>query len=84
MAIYTVDLTPDLVTPDSEGSLDTTVVEGNSLQRTFEMTMVVNGGGGMKIVGRLADGATYNDDTDYEPEYENQPGHPTFEWFLVY
>jgi hypothetical protein len=78
MASYTVSLTETPVTYVSEGSLDTTVVDGLSLQRTFEMTMVVNNAGGMKIVGRLADGATYNDDTTYVPEYENQPGHPDF------
>lgn len=81
MEIYTVSLTESPKTYVSEGAMDTSVVNGLSLQRTFEMTMVVNEGGevsGMKIVGRLADGATYNDNIAYTPEYENQPGHPDF------
>jgi hypothetical protein len=78
METYTVSLTEAPRTYVSEGAMDTTVVNGLSLQRTFEMTMVVNEEGGMKIVGKLADGATYNDDTTYSPEYQNQPGHPDF------
>lgn len=76
MASFTVDLTPSLVTPSSEGSLDTTVVNGLSKQRTFEMTMVVNSSNGRKIVGRLADGSTYNDNV-VTVTNTNQAGHPT-------
>ena len=78
MASYTVNLTPDLVNPTTEASLDTTVVNGLSKQRTFEMTMVENLSGGLKIFGRIPDGGTYNDDTTYVNEYENEAGHPTF------
>ena len=78
MASYTVNLTPSLLNPTTEGSLDTTIVNGLSNQRTFEMTMVENSGGGLKIVGRIPDGGTYNDVTTYVNEYENDPGHPSF------
>lgn len=76
MATFTVDLTPSLVNPTTEGSLDTSVVNGLSKQRTFEVTMIADGAN-RKIVGRVADGGTYTDDTSYVNLYENQPGHPT-------
>ena len=76
MASYTVDLTPSLVTPSSEGSLDTSVVNGLSTQRTFEMTMVVSSGGDRKVVGRLADGDTYND-VVVTVTNDIPAGHPT-------
>jgi hypothetical protein len=78
MASFTVNLTPSLVTIATEGSLDTTVVNGLSNQRTFEMTMVKNSGNGRKIVSRIPDGGTYDDVTTYVNLYENDPGHPTF------
>lgn len=64
MAVYTVDLTPSLVNQSSEGSLDTTVVNGLSAQRTMESLLVVNGSD-RKQLYRLADGETY-DDTTFE------------------
>jgi len=64
MATYTVQLTPDLVNQVSEGNLDTSLVEGMSIQRTFNDTLVVNGMD-KKMVGRIADGGTY-DDTTFE------------------
>jgi hypothetical protein len=76
MAVYTVDLTPVVVTNSSEGSLDTSVVGGLSIQRTFNDHMVVNGSD-RKIVGRLADGSTY-DDTTFETVSSDLPiGNPT-------
>lgn len=78
MASFTVDLTPSLINPTTEASLDTTITNGNSKQRTFEMTMVKNSSGGRKIVSRIPDGGTYNDVTTYVNLYENDPGHPTF------
>lgn len=78
MATFTVDLTPVLINPTTEASLDTTIVNGLSKQRTFEMTMVKNSGGGRKIVSRIPDGGTYTDVTTYVNLYENDPGHPTF------
>ena len=78
MATFTVDLTPSLINKTTEGSLDTSVVNGFSKQRTFEMTMVKNSSGGRKIVGRIPDGGTYNDVTTYVNPYQNVAGHPTF------
>ena len=78
MASFTVNLTPSLVTIATEGSLDTTVVDGLSNQRTFEMTMVKNSGNGRKIVSRIPDGGTYDDVTTYVNEYENEPGNTNF------
>ena len=62
MATFTVRLTPTPVTQVSEGNLDTTVVGGYSAQRTAEDLFVVNGSD-MKIVGKLADGSTYDNTT---------------------
>jgi hypothetical protein len=77
MATYTVKLTPDVVTSVSEGSLDTSVVNGASIQRTKEVLLVVNGSD-MKILHRLKDGSQY-DDTTFETVVNNVPaGHPTF------
>jgi hypothetical protein len=76
---YTVNLTESPVTYTSEGNMDTSVNNGVSLQRTFEMTMVVNDSNGRKIVSRIPDGGTYNDDTTYVPAVVNQPGHPDFQ-----
>jgi hypothetical protein len=78
MATYTVELTPAVVTPVSEGSLDTSVVGGLSTQRTFNDTLVVNGGD-MKMVGRLADGATYDNTTFEEPVSNVPAGNPNFD-----
>lgn len=77
MASYMVELTSDVKTIVSEGSLDTSVVGGYSIQRTFNDLMVKNGGN-RKMVGRLADGASY-DDTTFETVSYNLPiGNPLF------
>lgn len=77
MAVYTVDLTPSLVNQSSEGSLDTSVVAGLSLQRTMESLLVVNGAD-RKQLYRLADGETY-DNTTFETVVPNvSAGHPTW------
>lgn len=77
MAIYTVDLTPSLVNQSSEASLDTSLVGGNSIQRTKECVLVVNGAN-RKQLYRLADGETYND-TVFETVVPNvSAGHPTW------
>ncbi len=62
MAIYTVDLTPNLVNQVSEGNLDTSVSGGLSNQRTMDAVLVINGSN-RKQLHRLADGETYNDTT---------------------
>jgi hypothetical protein len=61
MASYTVDLTPSLVTFSSEASLDTSLLNGLSKQRTLNATLLVNSSDQLKMVGRLNDGDTYND-----------------------
>jgi hypothetical protein len=77
MASYTVDLSPAVVTPVSEGSLDTSVVGGNSIQRTKDALFVVNGGN-VKQLYRLADGEVY-DDTTFATVVHNLPaGNPYF------
>ncbi len=61
MANYSVDLTPALKNMATEGSMDSSLdSNGNSIQRTFNGLLVVNGTD-RKMVGRLADGATFND-----------------------
>lgn len=59
MASYTVKLTPSLVNFSTEGGLDTTVVNGVSLQRTVNMLNVENSG--LKVVGNVADGGSFDD-----------------------
>ena len=77
MATYTVDLTPDVVSQSSEASLDTSVLNGLSLQRTKESLLVVNGTD-RKQLYRLADGETY-DDTTFETVVANVvAGNPNF------
>lgn len=77
MATITVDLTPDLVNQVSEGSLDTSVSNGLSVQRTQEAVLVVNGND-RKQLYRLADGETYDNTTFETVVATNQAGHPTF------
>lgn len=77
MASYTVDLTPVVVTAVSEGSLDTSVVGGNSIQRTKESLLVVNGSN-RKQLYRLADGETYDDTTFATVSSDLPIGNPAF------
>lgn len=63
MATYTVDLSPVLVNLGTEGSLDTSVTGGNSLQRSVHGIMVVDATD-RKMVGRIADGGTFTDTFD--------------------
>jgi hypothetical protein len=61
MANYVVDLTPALKNMATEGSMDSSLnSSGNSIQRTFHGLMVVNGTN-RKMVGKLADGGTFDD-----------------------
>lgn len=77
MASFTVQLTPSLVTKVSEGSLDTTVTDGVSAQRTLEDVLVVNGSD-RKILYRLKDGSSY-DNTTFEVGSTNVSiGNPFF------
>lgn len=64
MQDYTVKLTPDIVNLASEGSLDTSLVNGVSIQRTLNSVMVVDDYGNRKITGNLHDGDVFNDTID--------------------
>jgi hypothetical protein len=62
MATFTVNLSPQLVNLGTEGSLDVSIdANGNSLQRKLHSTMTDSG---QKIVGNIADGASFDDTTD--------------------
>jgi hypothetical protein len=79
MASYTVQLTPGLVNQNSEGSLDTSVRNGISGQRTMESVLMVVGEGDRKQLYRLADGEVYSDDIE-EPAASGIPiGNPEFD-----
>ena len=60
MANYQVKLTPSAINLGTEGSLDTSIVNGVSIQRTYVDVDVVTVSG-RKKVGRLKDGETFND-----------------------
>lgn len=59
MATYTLKLTPDLVNLASEGSLDTSLLNGVSTQRTGYIE--VHNNGDRKIV-EVKDGDSFTDD----------------------
>lgn len=72
MSNYTVKLTPDVVNLASEGGLDSSLLNGVSLQRTFNDIMVVDSEGNRKKVGRLKDGESFDDIVKYaNPEFWN-------------
>lgn len=58
---YTVELTPVLRNLASEGSLDTSVVNGVSLQRTLAMVETLDAQGHRKMVVGKRDGASFDD-----------------------
>lgn len=68
---YTVKLTPDLRNLGTEGSLDTAVVNGVSIQRTVYLD--VYNGTNRKIVA-AKDGETFNDTMQTLVDLENS-GH---------
>lgn len=68
---YTVKLTPDLRNLGTEGSLDTSVVNGVSIQRTVYLD--VYNGTDRKIV-QVRDGATFDDTMQTLVDLENS-GH---------
>ena len=68
---YTVKLTPDLRNLGTEGSLDTSVVNGVSIQRTVYLD--VYNGADRKIV-QVRDGATFDDTMQTLADLENS-GH---------
>lgn len=75
MADYTVTLTPALVNLGSEGSLDTSIKDGVSIQRTFNAVTIVNGTN-RKVVGHLVDGDTFSDVVSNYANYPNVDGNP--------
>jgi len=60
MASYTVNLTPALRNYTTEGGLDTSVLNGVSLQRTVNMVMTVDRSD-RKVVGNVVDGGSFDD-----------------------
>jgi len=62
---YPVVLTPNLVNIASEGGLDTSVLNGMSLQRTANMVMTRDQQGNVKVVGSRKDGESYDDVVSY-------------------
>ena len=60
MATYTVELSPALVNLGTEGSLDTSVTGGNSIQRSVH-GIYFHAGGEFKMTGRILDGGTFTD-----------------------
>jgi len=77
MASFTVQLTPDVVNITTEGSLDTSVVGGVSIQRTMDSVFVVNGAN-EKMLYRLVDGEVYDDTTFATGTTEVDIGNPVF------
>ena len=68
MAEFNVDLSPNLINPGTEGSLDTSVQNGNSLQRKLTGVMV-EFCGNRKIVGRIDDGGQFNKTIERVKDY---------------
>jgi hypothetical protein len=62
---YPVDLTPVLNNIATEGGLDTSVLNGVSLQRTVNMVMTRDQQGNLKMVGNRRDGEAYDDVVSY-------------------
>ena len=63
MTNYSINLSPNLVNISSEGGLDTSVLNGKSLQRTVNGLMIKTNSG-RKIVGRLQDNEQFNDEIE--------------------
>lgn len=77
MSNYNIKLTPNFITPFSEGDLDSSILDGKSLQRTFNMYEVKNYGNKKMISAK--DGETFNDTT-----FQNSDGVGTFEAGLTF
>ena len=72
MSNYSIKLTPTFIDPTTEGSLDTSMLDGKSLQRTINMYEVNNNGNRKMISGK--DSEEFNDTT-----FQNSDGVGTFE-----
>jgi hypothetical protein len=62
MTNYNIKITPDLIDPTTEGSLDSSILNGKSIQRTVNMYEVDNAGN-RKVIVAVEDGDTFNDTT---------------------
>lgn len=60
MTNFNIDLTPQLINLATEGSLDGSILNGKSYQRTFNMYEVKNGDN-RKIINQVNDGNQFND-----------------------
>lgn len=72
MANYTLQLTPALRNLASEGSLDTAVLNGVSVQRTGYIELV-NASNERKVL-ELVDGEAFNDTVEVPTDYSNGAG----------
>jgi hypothetical protein len=61
MADYSLKLTPSIRNMDSEGSLDTSILNGESIQRTVNLLEVVDDSGNKKVIGVVKDGQPFDD-----------------------
>lgn len=57
---YNINLTPQLVNMATEGGLDTSILNGKSLQRTISMVPVSDCEGDLKIIGNRKDGESFD------------------------
>jgi hypothetical protein len=71
MATYTLDLTPTLINLGTEGSLDTSILNGVSLQRTGYIETVDSG---HRKVLELIDGEVFTDVPQDITDYSNGSG----------
>jgi len=72
MSNYNIKLTPSFTNPATEGSLDSSLLNGKSLQRTFNMYEINNDGNRKMISAK--DGEEFNNTT-----FQNSSGTGTFE-----
>jgi len=77
MSNYNIKLTPTFIDPTTEGSLDSSILNGKSLQRTFNMYEVDNYGARKMI--SVKDGDTFNNTT-----FQNSTATGTFEAGLTF
>ena len=72
MATYTLNLTPALINLATEGSLDTSVLDGVSLQRTGYVETVDSTGG--RKVTEMIDGESWTDVPQGPTSYDDGNG----------
>jgi hypothetical protein len=57
---YRVNLKPEIVNLGTEGSLDTSLLNGKSIQRTVDLVMVQDCEGDLKVTGSIKDGDLFD------------------------